>query len=57
MRAGPAPSFLDIEIIRFLHNDPYTGGTTMLPPGWLAEVEPSGSLLCRTTPGSAGRAA
>jgi N-methylhydantoinase A len=32
-------------------NEP--GGTTVLPPGWTAEVEPSGSLLCRREQGSA----
>jgi len=32
-------------------NEP--GGTTILPPGWIAEVEPSGSLLCRNRKGSA----
>ena len=30
-------------------NEP--GGTTILPPGWTAEAEPSGSLLCRNGKG------
>jgi N-methylhydantoinase A len=32
-------------------NEP--GGTTVLPPGWRAEVEPSGSLVCRSRQGGA----